>query len=210
MVKSRGSRSPAESPPLVEALLSADAYPHPARDLRFVETHISWVFLAGEFVYKVRRPVRFGFVDFSTLEKRRHDCAEELRLNRRLAPDVYLRVARVTSDDGVIAIDGRGRTVDHAVAMRRLPARSFFDAMLADGRARPMHIRRLAADLAASTGPPPPDRRSPASGDRRGSVRPGVTTSSRGSPGLAASSRPPRMRRYGASYRENYGDTRRR
>ncbi len=72
--------------PLIEGLQHPHAYPHPSGPVRLVETHISWVLLAGDFAYKVKKPVDFGFVDFSSLERRRRFCEEELRLNRRLAP----------------------------------------------------------------------------------------------------------------------------
>src|ERR1700683_3552858 len=77
---------------LVAALSRTGAYPHPVEDVRVRHTHISVVFLAGPYAYKVRKPVQLAFLDFSTLEKRRHDCDEEVRLNRRLAPSVYLGI----------------------------------------------------------------------------------------------------------------------
>ena len=80
--------------PLVESLLRPAAYPYPVKNIELLQTHISWVFLTGEFTYKVKKPVSFGFVDFSTLERRRFFCDEELRLNRRLAPELYLDVLR--------------------------------------------------------------------------------------------------------------------
>jgi aminoglycoside phosphotransferase family enzyme len=82
-------------PPLVRALLQPSAYPHPADHLELRETHLSWVLLAGPYVYKLKKPVNFGFLDFSTLEHRVADCADEVRLNRRLCPDVYLGIACV-------------------------------------------------------------------------------------------------------------------
>ncbi len=80
------------TPPFIRALLAPAAYPHAADSVELIETHISWVLLAGDFAYKLKKPVDFGFLDFSTLDKRRFYCEEELRLNRRLAPDVYLEV----------------------------------------------------------------------------------------------------------------------
>ena len=81
---------------LIEALTRADAYEHPTADIRMVETHCAWVLLTGDYAYKVKKPVDFGFLDFSTLEKRHFYCAEEVRLNRRFAPMVYLDVVAVT------------------------------------------------------------------------------------------------------------------
>ena len=80
---------------LLAFLKSPASYPHRPAEVRSTETHISWVFFAPPFVYKVKKPVDFGFLDFSTLERRRHFCEREVQLNRRLCPDVYLGV---TSD----------------------------------------------------------------------------------------------------------------
>src|ERR687884_1812622 len=87
-------------------LLRPEAFPHPARDVRLIETHISWVILAGEFAYKLRKPVNLGFLDFSTLEQRRADCEAEVLLNRRLCPDLYLGVVDVVERGGRLAIGG--------------------------------------------------------------------------------------------------------
>ena len=74
----------------IRALLRPEAYPHPAGEPALIETHISWVILAGDYAYKIKKPVSMEFLDFSTPEARRHYCNEELRLNRRLAPELYL------------------------------------------------------------------------------------------------------------------------
>ncbi len=84
------------------------------------QTHISFVVLTGELVYKVKKPVNFGFLDFSTIEKRKFYCEEEIRLNRRLSPDVYLGVVAITEDGGTIEFDGKGKVIDYAVKMRQL------------------------------------------------------------------------------------------
>src|ERR671936_2391738 len=93
---SPGSSSP-RLPRLVADLLRPDAFPHSARDLRLVETHISWIILAGGYAYKLKKPVDFGFLHYSTLERRRADCEAEVLLNRRLCHDVYLGVVDVSS-----------------------------------------------------------------------------------------------------------------
>src|SRR5690606_31295297 len=77
------------TPALLNALQNPALYDHPVSGFTLMETHISWVLLTGEFVYKIKKPVNFGFLDFSSLDQRAHYCAEELRLNRRLAPDLY-------------------------------------------------------------------------------------------------------------------------
>src|SRR5579859_2999352 len=112
-------------------LLRQAAFPHPAPDPRLIETHISWVILAGAFVYKLRKPVDFGFLDFSTLEQRRADCEAEVRLNRRLCPDLYLGVVDVVERDGLLSIIGPGSPVEPAVVMRRLPEAGMLPALLA-------------------------------------------------------------------------------
>ena len=78
--------------PDVRSLLDPRCFPHPVDHVELIETHISWVLLAGDYAYKLKKPVDLGFLDFSTLERRAHFCAEELRINRRLAPDLYLDV----------------------------------------------------------------------------------------------------------------------
>ena len=106
-----------------EFLAHGSAYPdHPAAVER-VETHISWVFLTPRFAYKLKKPVKFDFLDFSTPQQRRVACEEEVRINRRLAPDVYLDVVPITGDEqGELHLGGSGVTLDWVVKMRRLPA----------------------------------------------------------------------------------------
>ena len=101
-------------PAHLTALLSPGAYPHPVGEIRMVETHMSWIFMTGDLAYKIKRPVQYPFVDMRTLERRQFLCAEELRLNRRFAPDLYLAVAPVTADNGTARIS----------VATRMPARS--------------------------------------------------------------------------------------
>jgi hypothetical protein len=114
-------------PALIKALFSPEAYPHPVSEVRLIETHISWVLLAGEYAYKLKKPVDLGFLDFSTLDKRRFCCDEEIRLNRRLAPDIYLDVLPVTGRSGKLQIGGDGPVLEWAVHMRAFPADSTLD-----------------------------------------------------------------------------------
>jgi aminoglycoside phosphotransferase family enzyme/predicted kinase len=107
--------------PLIDALSQPSAYPFTVDAVRVLQTHISVVFLAGRFAYKVKKPVNPGFLDFSTLEKRHHFCEEEVRLNRRLAPDVYLGVVPVVRIGSGLRFEGEGEPVEWAVKMRRLP-----------------------------------------------------------------------------------------
>src|SRR5579875_1707683 len=95
-----------ELPRMIAALMDPVAYPDPVREVEVRQTHISAVFLAGAYVYKVKKPVTFGFLDFGTVAKRRHYCEEEVRLNRRLAPEVYLGVVPVTRSGGGLSVEG--------------------------------------------------------------------------------------------------------
>jgi aminoglycoside phosphotransferase family enzyme/predicted kinase len=114
-------------PEMIEALLTPEAYPHPVGEVRLIETHISWVILAGEFAYKLKKPVDLGFLDFSTLDKRRFCCEEEIRLNRRLAPDIYLDVVPVAGNPSAPKMMGDGPVLEWAVRMRAFPADSTLD-----------------------------------------------------------------------------------
>src|SRR5205823_6199282 len=100
------SRAAMELSLLIAGLSDPSAYPFAAPAVEFCQTHISVVFLAGEFAYKVKKPVKLSFLDFSTLERRRHFCEEEVRLNCRLAPDVYLDVVPVTRAGSQVAFEG--------------------------------------------------------------------------------------------------------
>jgi aminoglycoside phosphotransferase family enzyme/predicted kinase len=108
---------------LVEALTNPDFYDHPVGEVRFLQTHISSVFLTGELVYKLKKPVNFGFLDFSTIELREKYCRAEVELNRRLAPSVYLKAAPITLDGDRLAVEGPGEVVDWVVVMQQLDER---------------------------------------------------------------------------------------
>jgi hypothetical protein len=128
----------------VRRLLEPDFYPHPVRGLRLVETHISWVFLTGDFAYKVKKPLDLGFLDFSTLEKRAHCCREELRLNRRLAPALYLDVVALTGTLDAPVLDGPSEPVEYAVKMRQFDEAGLLDRLIAAGDLPPERIERIA------------------------------------------------------------------
>jgi len=116
---------------------------------RLIETHISWVLLAGEHAYKIRRPVRMPFVDFTAPEARRADCERELALNRRWAPSLYLSVVPVRGPRDDPSLDGDGPTVEHAVKMRRFPDEARLDRVAACGGLDAARIDELAATVAA-------------------------------------------------------------
>ena len=122
-------------PAPLAALLTAEAYPHPAADIRLVETHISWVILAGDFAYKLRRPLDLGFVDFRHLARRRQDCLDEVHLNRRTCAGLYLDVLPISSDGQRIRLGGPGEVLDYAVQMRRLPEERMLARLLEAGQA---------------------------------------------------------------------------
>ncbi len=106
---------------LIEALSNPSAYPFPIERIEVRQTHISVVFLAGSLVYKLKKPVNLGFLDFSTLEKRKHFCEEEVRLNRRLTPTVYRGVVPISKTENGIQVEGSGEAIEWAVKMERLP-----------------------------------------------------------------------------------------
>jgi len=133
---------------LIDALLDPSVWPHPVDEVRLIETHISWVLLAGEFAYKIKKPLDLGFLDFSTLEKRRHFCEEELRLNRRTAPALYLDMVPIAGSPEAPEIGGRDRPIEFAVRMRRFDAEATFDRLLRDGRLGDGDIDALAENLA--------------------------------------------------------------
>ena len=135
-------------PPTIAALLRPEAYRHPADAIELRETHISWVILAGLFAYKIRKPVNLGFVDFSTRERRRADCENEVRLNRRLCPDLYLGIVDVVQCGDEFYVGGRGRPVEPAVWMRRLPESGMLTAMLERGAVTDGLVQRIARKLA--------------------------------------------------------------
>ncbi len=137
-----------ELPRLIEALSDPAAYPYSVRSVKVRQTHISAVFLAGPRAYKVKKPVNLGFLDFTTLAKRRHFCAEEVRLNRRLAPDVYLGVVPVTRAGDGLQVEGAGEVVEWAVKMQRLPDEATLERRLERGVVAVPHLEALARTVA--------------------------------------------------------------
>ena len=154
-----GRPDPIESGGIVEELRRPEAYSQPVDVVGFLQTHISLLFFAGERVYKVKKPVDLGFLDFTTLERRRHYCEEELRLNRRLAPRVYLGVVPITRrEDGHLQVGGRGEPVEWALEMVRLPERRMLKALLDRGEIDNQQMNSMASLLVefhakSATGP---------------------------------------------------------
>ena len=133
---------------LVRALQNPALYDHPVKDFQLVETHISSVLLTGDYAYKLKKPLDLGFLDFSTLEKRRHFCHEELRLNRRLAPQLYLDVIAITGSPPAPQLNGAGAPFEYMVKMRQFPQSAQLDRVLARGGLTAAHIDQLARTLA--------------------------------------------------------------
>ena len=134
----------------ISNLLSADVYNHPVENIELIETHISWVILTGEFAYKIKKPVNFGFLDFSTLEKRRVCCEQELRLNRRLASEIYLDVVSIAGTEEKPVVSTTEEGFEYAVKMLQFPQSAQLDHMLSAGNLKIEHmdaIARMAADF---------------------------------------------------------------
>ncbi len=139
----------AQLPEFVQAMLSPQFYPDSPEAVQLVQTQMSFVFLAGLHVYKVKKPVDLGYLDYSTLEKRRYFCDQEVILNRRLCPAVYLGVVPITRDKTGIALAGAGETIEYAVKMVRLPHGRMLDTLLENNGVVPEMIDRVAAKLTA-------------------------------------------------------------
>ncbi len=133
---------------LIEALEDPARYPEPVESVSIIETHISWILLTGRCAYKIKKGVDLGFLDFSTLERREHFCREELRLNRRLAPELYLGVVALTGSPTHPVFDGPGRPIEWAVRMRQFDPGLRFDRLLAAGRLEACHFASLGRLLA--------------------------------------------------------------
>ena len=134
--------------PLIETLLNPACYPHPVDRVEIVETHISWVLLAGEYAYKVKKPVRLPFLDFSSLAARRRYCEEELRLNRRTAPELYLDVVPVVRTARGAAFGGDGTALEYAVRMRRFAPDALAEQLARAGALDAPKIDAIAAAVA--------------------------------------------------------------
>jgi len=130
------------------SLLRPEAYPHPVAAVRLIETHISWVFLTGEFAYKIKRPVQYSFVDLRSSERRAFFCREELRLNRRFAPELYVDVCAVTLDSGVARILGSGEVIDHAVRMHEFRGEEQLERLLLRDALADSELERFGRELA--------------------------------------------------------------
>lgn len=143
-------------PQILAAMSRRDFYPHPASAVTHIQTHISHVFLTGSLAYKLKKPLDLGFLDFATLDDRKRICLDELQLNRRLAPDIYLAVLGIFRHDGGLVLDEldspRGELVEVCVQMKEMDQARMLDRLLETGQVREEHIRAIARRLAAFYG----------------------------------------------------------
>ncbi|TVS14536.1 MAG: aminoglycoside phosphotransferase [Planctomycetaceae bacterium] len=139
---------PATSQKLVELLQRPGVLARTGGRVKLLQTHMSWILLADQHAYKIKKPVDLGFADFTSLEKRRYFCEEELRVNRRLAPDLYLAVLPITGTCQSPVVGGDGEPIEYAVYMKQFPQRELLPHVLERGELGPQHVESLARDIA--------------------------------------------------------------
>lgn len=142
----------ATQPPWITALCRSDAFDHAVQRIEVLETHISWVVLTGEFAYKIKKPLALGFLDFTHLADRKRFCEEELRLNRRFAPQLYLEVVAIRGSAASPRVFGSGDVIDYAVKMREFPQHALASRLLVDGAISSAMIDALAVKVSAFHG----------------------------------------------------------
>ncbi len=133
---------------LITALQQPQAYNHPVTEIRLFETHISWIILTGSYAYKIKKPVNLGFLDFSSLEQRKYYCEQELQLNQRLAPELYLDVVSLTGTAEQPEINGSGEIFEYAVKMHQFDPQQQLDILLQQDKLSCDHIDQLADTVA--------------------------------------------------------------
>lgn len=132
---------------MVAFLCNSKSYPDAPRRIRLIQTYTSYVALTARHAYKVKKPVNYGFLDFSTLAKRRHFCEREVELNRRLCEGIHIGVVPISATDGALAFGSGGRVVEYAVKMRRLPERYFMLHRMERGRVGTSDVDAIIATL---------------------------------------------------------------
>ncbi|QKE62260.1 AAA family ATPase [Aquipseudomonas campi] len=140
---------------LIAALQNPALFPHPVEGFQVIETHISWVLLTGPFAYKIKKPVNFGFLDFTSLEARQHFCGEELRLNQRLTQGLYLEVLPISGSESAPLLGGSGPAIEYVLKMRQFPQSQLLSAVQARGELTATHIEALAKQIADFHGQTP-------------------------------------------------------
>jgi len=116
----------------LKSLLKPDAYPEPTNKVELIQTHVSWIFLTDRYAYKIKKPVDFGFLNFSTIDRRRFYCNEEVKYNSRLCPGIYEKVVELRETPSGAGFLGDGQVIDYAVKMKRLPAEGMLDRLIAN------------------------------------------------------------------------------
>ena len=138
-----------EFPPLIQQMLQPGFYPHSVTEpIELIQTHVSYVLLTGDYAYKLKKPVNFGFLDFSTLDKRQHFCAEELRLNQRGAPELYVEVLAIAQVENQFHLGGTGQPVEYALKMRQFPQEALLSTMFELGKLDETHMQELGTVVA--------------------------------------------------------------
>lgn len=133
----------------INKLISEDVFPDASREPHLIETHISWVILCDKFVYKIKKPIHYSFLDFSTLEKRKHYCSKEVLLNGRFTTDVYLGIVPIREHRGKLVLNGKaGELIEYAVRMRKLDPSRQMDVLLGKNQVRQTDIKKLAEQVA--------------------------------------------------------------
>jgi uncharacterized protein len=134
---------------IVKFLLNRENYQHPVKKVKHIDTHyLSDVFLTGKFAYKIKKPVNFGYLDFTTLAKRKFFCYQELILNRRLAPEMYLDVLPITNQNGQLEFDGQGEPVEYVLKMKEIPQQYLMDKLLGENKITKQILDKLAQIVA--------------------------------------------------------------
>lgn len=135
-------------PTMIKELIRSNAYSEPPGNIELLQTHISYVILTDNYVFKIKKPVNFGFLDFSSQDKRRFYCQQEIELNKRLSPEVYFGVVNICKKRGHFFFGKEGDIVDYAVKMKRLPENKMMINLLKDGKVNVDTVRRIADTLA--------------------------------------------------------------
>nr|WP_178117969.1 bifunctional aminoglycoside phosphotransferase/ATP-binding protein [Pseudomonas sp. R5(2019)] len=133
---------------MISALQNPALFPHPVEGFQVIETHISWVLLTGPYAYKIKKPVNFGFLNFTELAQREHFCKEELRLNQRLTQDLYLQVLPITGSVEAPVLGGEGEAIEHVLQMRQFPQSQLLSTLQANGELNGEHIDEMARQIA--------------------------------------------------------------
>ncbi len=133
---------------ILKSLLKPDAYPETTTSVELVQTHVSWIFLTDCYAYKIKKPVDLGFLNFSTIDRRRFYCNEEIKYNKRLCPDIYVGVVELRQNNGSVGFQEEGRILDYAVKMKRLPAERMMDRLVTDDTISMGEIREVARVIA--------------------------------------------------------------